>query len=113
MAAERKPYKKVLISSKNADLLLENEYYQKYQIQKQKIKDRYPEDLWNRPIGLARNRKLNYNNHHLWKEYIKEVAELMLKPNGWYQKFVWDTYSDSDKALMEVRARGLGWGKNS
>ena len=57
--------------------------------------------------------QLNYDNHHLWQEYIKEVAQLMLTPNGWYQKFVWDTYSDSDKAQMEVRARGLGWGKNT
>lgn len=96
---------KSLISTVNGDMLLENEYYQKYNIQKQKIKDKYPEDLWNRPIGEARNRKLNYNNHHLWKKYIKEVAKLMLTPNGWYQKFIWDTYSESDKALMELRAK--------
>lgn len=104
---------KSLISSKNQDMLLENKYYERYNKEKQKIKDKYPEDLWYRPIGQARNRKLNYNNHHLWKEYIKEIAELMLKPNGWYQKFVWDTYSDSDKALMEQKARGVGWGKNN
>jgi hypothetical protein len=104
---------KSLISTVNEDMLLENKYYKRYNKQKQKIKDKYPKDLWNRPIGLARNRKLNYDNHHLWQEYIKEVAQLMLTPNGWYQKFVWDTYSDSDKAQMEVRARGLGWGKNT
>ena len=104
---------KSLISTVNEDMLLENKYYKRYNKQKQKIKDKYHEDLWNRPIGLARNRKLNYDNHHLWQEYIKEVAQLMLTPNGWYQKFVWDTYSDSDKAQMEIKARGLGWGKNT
>lgn len=99
-------YPKNLISSKNQEMLMENEYYKKYYEQKQKIKERYPEDLWERPNGSKNALNKNYNNHHLWKQYIKEICDLMHKQDGWYQKFIWDTYSESDKALMEQKARG-------
>lgn len=100
------PYSKNAISSKNEDMLMENEYYKKYYEQKQKIKERYPQDLWERPNGSKNALNKNYNNHHLWKQYIKEICDLMHEKEGWYQKFIWDTYSDSDKALMEQKARG-------
>ena len=67
---------KSLISTVNEDMLLENKYYKRYNKQKQKIKDKYPKDLWNRPIGLARNRKLNYDNHHLWQEYMIKTLRI-------------------------------------
>ena len=101
------PYSKNAISSKNEDMLMENEYYKKYYEQKQKIKERYPQDLWERPNGSKNALNKNYNNHHLWKEYIKEIADLLLQPNGDYQKFSWEVLiSDSDKVVMEQKARG-------
>ena len=53
------PYSKNAISSKNEDMLMENEYYKKYYEQKQKIKERYPTDLWYRPQGA--NQSLNHD----------------------------------------------------
>lgn len=94
------------ISSINEDLLLENKYYKEFLKEKEKIKEKYPQDLWDRPHGLKQNNKLKYNNHDLWREYIKELLDLMLKPNGTYQEFVWDNYSESEKNSMEAKARG-------
>jgi hypothetical protein len=105
------PYGKNAISSVNEEMLLENKYYKKYFEQKQKIQERYPKDLWDRPSGAKQSLNHNYENHHLWREYLKELCDLMLKPNGWYQKFVWDTYSQSDKDLMESRSKSNTYGR--
>lgn len=92
------------ISAENDSLRLENKYYKRFLKQKEKIKEKYPEDLWFRPSGSKNTLNKNYNNHHLWKEYIKEVSDLMWEPNGWYQQFVWDCISESEKIIMRRRA---------
>lgn len=87
--------------------LKENKNYLKYWKKKQKIKEKYPQELWNRPNGSKNALNKNYNNHHLWKEYIKEIADLLLEPNGDYQKFSWEVLiSDSNKEIMAQKARG-------
>jgi hypothetical protein len=87
--------------------LKENKDYLKYWKKKQKIKEKYPKDLWIRPTGSKNALNKNYNNHHLWKEYIKEIGDLLLEPKGDYQKFSWEVLiSDSDKVIMEQKARG-------
>ena len=87
--------------------LKQNKNYLKYWEKKQKIKEKYPQDLWIRPNGSKNALNKNYNNHHLWKKYIKEIGDLLFKPNGDYQKFSWEVLiSDSHKEIMAQKARG-------
>lgn len=87
--------------------LKENKDYLKYWNKKHKIKSKYPEELWNRPAGAKNALNKNYNNHHLWKEYLKEIADLLLQPNGDYQKFTWEELiPPGERKLMEQKAKG-------
>ena len=87
--------------------LKENKDYLKYWEKKQKIKEKYPQELWNRPSGSKNTLNKNYNNHHLWKEYLKEIADLLLEPNGDYQKFSWEELiPPGERKIMEYKARG-------
>jgi hypothetical protein len=52
---------------------------------------------------------LTYDNEEQqeqYKQWCKDILELLLEPNGDYQKFSWDIMSDFDKLTMERKARG-------
>lgn len=92
-------YPKNPISSVNEDLLLKNQYYQKYLKQKKEIQSRYPQEMWEYPLSRTKY------NREMWKQYLKEIGDLMYTKEGWFQQFIWDSYSESDKELMERKAR--------
>lgn len=95
--------KKSILCVNNLEDLKNNSNYKEYSIQKDKIKKKYPKDLWNRPSGGRISSSVNYTNHHLWKEYLKDIADLLHQKDGWYQKFVWDTMSESDRKLLDKK----------
>lgn len=84
--------------------------YRKYKEQKDKIKSKYPSEIW-KYQGAGRS-KISYHNeylnnyHPLYKEYIKEILNLMLTPDSDFQKFTWDIIPDYELEIMKRRARG-------
>lgn len=103
-----KPYHKNPVSAKNEELMFENKYYKRYLIKKEKIKSKYPPSLWENPLSRT---KYDKEMKEMWLTYLKEISDLMYKKDGWFQKFVWDSFSDSVKDKMEQKARGLKKGE--
>lgn len=91
-----------------------NEWYKKFELQKEELKKKYPQDIFldseNNETVLKNKEYLKSNNHKLFKEYIKELTDLMFEPNGNFQQMVWDTMAEVDKLEMERKARGHLWG---
>jgi hypothetical protein len=86
---------------------LENKYYLRYDKLKQKIKDKYDDEIFVIPEGYKWRDNYPQEHREQYKKYLAEVADLIFKPKGWYQKFTWDIMSGLDKQLMERRARGV------
>ena len=59
-----------------------NPNYKKYFQQREKIRDRYSEKLLSAKKYPTQEKE--------WEKYKKQMMDLMLKPNGYYQKFIWD-----------------------
>jgi len=92
----------------------DNKYYKKFLVQKNKIKQKYPPHLFEMPSSYNLMRKFKGSEEQLlWKQYIKELGDLMFQPNGWYQKFTWDIMSESDKELMDQKAKANTYGRTS
>ena len=85
-----------------------NKYFLKYSEQRDKIREKYEDLFWiDRAGNPAKNaRKYTEQDHKRYKKYLKEMGDLMFKPNGWFQKFYWDALSEQDKEIMERKARG-------
>ena len=84
-----------------------NKYFLKYKKQRDKIRDKYSDLFWKEPQGNPRvKRKYTKEEHIRFKVYLTEMCDLMFAPNGWFQKFVWDSLSDGDKLIMSRKARG-------
>lgn len=88
-----------------------NQYYKLFEEEKQKIKDKYPPHIFENTISGLPSQKLykkyiESNDRELYQQYLKELADLMFKPNGIFQEFVWDTMSQVEKEEMEKLARG-------
>ena len=87
----------------------QNPYYLKYEKQKLKVKKKYESkiDFTNeRPGPSFENYDYNDDKRKMYKKYLKEVGDLLFKNNGWYQKFMWDIMSESDKIVQERKSRG-------
>jgi len=87
-----------------------NENYKKYKEEKDKIKSKYPSEIWEYAkkgrINKADVEDYMENYHSLYKEYIKEIADLMFTPNSHFQEFVWDIIPDYELQRREYRIRG-------
>lgn len=84
--------------------------YQKFLVEKNKIKERYPKELLDLPNSYKKGTIFDDEQKKLWKQYLKELCDLMFEPNGLYQQFVWDVMSESDKQKMETKSSGKGHG---
>ena len=91
----------------------DNPYYQQFLVEKNKIKERYPQELWQTPTSYKSAKIFDKDLQVLWKQYLKEVGDLMFQPNGTFQDFVWDVMSESDKNLMAHKARTNKYGRSS
>lgn len=81
--------------------------YQRYIIQKNEIKAKYPEELFLQGTQSGR-RKIKYSieERDLYKQYLKELGDLLFQPDGDFQQFTWEMLSDADKLEQERKARG-------
>ena len=97
---------------KNREHLLKNENYKKYYDKKLEILKNYEQEIFNAGYSRGAHRTQRQKDKYIefeqekYREYIKKVCDLMLKPDGDFQKFVWDIMSETDKELMEKRAKG-------
>ena len=82
-----------------------NKHWIRFNKQKQKIKSKYPEELFYIPAEYKKKEDYPLEHQRLYREYLKEMGDLIHKKEGWYQKFVWDTISESDKVLKERELR--------
>ena len=48
----------------------------------------------------------NDNTRKLYQKYLKDIGDLLMKPDGNFQKFIWDIRSENDKLIQERQARG-------
>ena len=86
--------------------LLKNKNYNKFYEQKRKLQSKYDKRLfeWSvtRPPASIKKWYLEEGRYQ-WREYLKEVSDLMYKDNGYFQKFLWDIISKSEVELMQNR----------
>ena len=91
-----------------------NEYYIKYNKEKQLLKEKYPPEIFQRPATSGRSVKGIYklkedyiqNEQPLHRQYLKELADLIFQPNGNYQQFTWDIMGEVERLEMERKSRG-------
>jgi len=86
----------------------QNRYYIKYEKQKLKIKDKYKNKIDFSDDKPGPRKPVTYERaeRELYQAYLKKVGDLLMKPNGNFQKFMWDIMSDNDKLIQERKARG-------
>jgi hypothetical protein len=89
----------------------ENKYYKKYEVERDKIKEKYKDIIVGNVSYAGKPPKGGYppytdkeRNKH--RKYLKELGDLMYKSNGNFQKFIWDDLSQVDKEARERTARG-------
>jgi hypothetical protein len=62
--------------------LLQNKNYKKYFEQRELIRKKYHDKL----LSVTKYP----NQEKEWVKYKKQITDLLFKPKGYYQKFVWD-----------------------
>jgi len=86
-----------------------NKYYKKYKVKRDKIKEKYSDILVGNysPPGPPPKAPINYSKEERdrYKQYLKEMADLLFKPNGLYQKFVWDTIGEHEQLIRDRKTR--------
>lgn len=91
-----------------------NPHYIKFTQQKEEIKKKYPPQIFDLTPTSGRTSKYideynkNYvkNERSLHQEYLREVADLIFKPDGEFQHLTWEIIGEKEKLEMERRARG-------
>lgn len=95
------------INKSKHEHLMTNKHYRNYYKKKQKILKKYPKDMFAKPSAGAK--PLSYDNkeqQEQYRQWCKDILDLMFQPDGDYQKFSWDIMSEQDKLIMERKARG-------
>ncbi len=94
--------------------LLKNTHYKKFTTQKKRLQLKYDKRLFewskSRPPTSLKKWYIEEGQEQ-WREYLKEVSDLMYEQEGNFQKFLWDIISNQDKEIMERKARGSLWGE--
>lgn len=105
----KKVYQKDRITIQQQHRFNEVKSYRDYIKQKKKIQEKYPKEPW------VNNRNKSQGNYKEdlyegwwedWLSYKKDITDLLLKPNGSYQKFIWDTVSEKDELQLDIFMRG-------
>ena len=92
------------------DLKDKSEDYLKYWEKKEEIKKKYSEDCF--PNWVPDGRKFithstTKEQRQEYKQYLKEIGDLLFEPNGDYQNFVWNQLMPpGEREIQERIARG-------
>ena len=93
-------------SINNLQELLDNENYKNFYNHKKQIQSKYDErlfhwvDLSGRPQKDLKKWYLE-EGYKQWREYLKEIGDIIFKPDSDYQKFIWDIVPKHMKEEME------------
>jgi len=82
-----------------------NKYYKRYEIQRDKIRNKHDILVGNDIKDARKEVVYTKEDKEKFRAYLKDIADLLLKPNGWFQKFVWDDLSQEQQKIMERRSR--------
>ena len=88
---------------------MRNAHYRKYDKKKKDIKKKYPAKVFKRDVAGRGFLKYTDEERKLHQSYLKDLLDLIFKPDGDFQQFTWDIMSDQDKMIMERKARGRKW----
>lgn len=82
--------------------------YQKYFIQKQEIQSRYPPHIICDCDKYQKNSEPNLTTEEwgLWKQYLKEVMDLIHEPDGTFQDVLRSMETQRDEEIAERIVRG-------
>jgi hypothetical protein len=91
-----------------------NPHYIEFTKQKEELKKKYPPQIFERPFTGGKSVKgieqvkQDYikNEQSIYRQYLKEVADLLFQPNGSFQELTWDIMAEVDKLEMERKASG-------
>lgn len=81
----------------------------KFQEQKQKIQDKYPNKPWEVHISSGQGNHKDPFEQGWWEEwqkYKKEITDLILKPNGNFTKFLYKIRPEKQDAEVRIWLRG-------
>ena len=93
----------------------ENKYYKLYIQEKEKIRSKYPEEIFDKAVS-GRNTIREYKEYldkghrKIHQQYLKELADLIFTPDGNYQQFTWDIMGEAEKLEMKRKAEGRQYG---
>lgn len=81
----------------------ENKHYKEYLVLKENLQSYYSSDV----LDADKNKKdyATSEDRIQHKKYLKEILDLILIPNGDFQKMVWDTMSEYEKSIRERRIK--------
>ena len=83
--------------------------YKDWEIDKNKIKEKYLEKspkLFRITNTNKESKEYTTEQHNLYKQYLKELADKMFEPESSYQKLIWELIPENQLEEMERAARG-------
>ena len=97
------------INIQHSERFIELESYQKYLKEKEKIQKKYPSKPWDLHNLGQGNIKDKYNEDWWqdWLKYKQEMIDLLLKPNGNFQQFMWDISTERDEVKAQRAINGI------
>lgn len=100
-----------LNSVKDRERMRKNPHYEKFYQEREELKKRYDENLLTHSSGEKKaaiefERYINSDEINQYRQYLKELTDLIFQPNGNFQHFIWDIVSEVEKEEMERKARG-------
>ena len=86
--------------------LYKSDEYETYLIDKEKIKSKYPARITSGHTQGYKN-TISDADWELWLKYKNEIMNLLLAPDGSYQKFVWSSVQNGlETSVNSYRIRG-------
>lgn len=95
-------------SINDTSTLEKNKHYKRYSEQKFEIRKKYSERLFDCKVGVPARSEYNWyleEGQEQWRAYLKELGDILVKPNGDYQEFVWDIMNAQEKEKMDLMCR--------
>lgn len=80
----------------------ENKHYKEFIKLKDNLKSFYPKKIFDVTKGKNYGTSEERIQH---KKYLKELMNIILKPDGEFQQMVWETMSEQEKQKMEQRIK--------
>jgi hypothetical protein len=99
-------YNRDRVTIQQQERFIEIKEYNEYLKEKKKIQDKYSSKPWD-IIPLKRGPKtpiIDEPEEGWWEEWLrykKEITDLILQPDGNFQKFIWELNTGKEKQIVE------------